>query len=122
MTDLARHIEDFRQFVHASPSAYHAVAEVARRLDAAGFARVLEEGAGPTPDRGYCVRDGAIVAWLRPVGAALDAPLRMVGTHTDSPGFKLKPRPSFSSHGWLQAAVEVYGGPILASWLDRELE
>ncbi|NLF05363.1 MAG: M18 family aminopeptidase [Actinomycetales bacterium] len=120
----ARHIEDFCQLVHASPSAYHAVAEVARRLDAAGFARVEE--AGPTadslPDRGYVIRDGAIVAWDRPAGATADAPLRIVGSHTDSPGFKLKPRPSFTNQGWLQAAVEVYGGPILASWLDRELE
>ena len=122
MTRLARHVEDFRQFVHASPSAYHAVADVARRLDAAGFARVAEDASPTTADRGYCVRDGAIVAWARPAGAPLDAPLRIVGSHTDSPGFTLKPRPSFTSHGWLQAAVEVYGGPILASWFDRELE
>jgi len=122
MTDRARHVEDFRQFVHASPSAFHAVAEVARRLESAGFVRLDEGSEGLTPDRGFAVRDAAIVAWLRPEGAPSDTPFRMVGAHTDSPGFKLKPRASFSSHGWLQAAVEVYGGPILASWLDRELE
>lgn len=128
MSDLARHVEDFRQLVHASPSAFHAVAEVARRLEAEGFARVTEgavrgeAGQDAVVGRGFCVRDGAIIAWSRPEKAGPDAPLRIVGAHTDSPGFKLKPRPAFTNQGWLQAAVEVYGGPILPSWLDRELE
>ena len=128
MSDLARHVEDFRQLVHASPSAFHAVAEVARRLEAEGFARVTEgavrgeAGQDAVVGRGFCVRDGAIIAWSRPEAAGPDAPLRIVGAHTDSPGFKLKPRPAFTNQGWLQAAVEVYGGPILPSWLDRELE
>src|SRR5690554_6819508 len=118
----SQHVDDFRSFVTASPSAHHAVAEVARRLEGAGFERVAEADDGETPDRGFTTRDGAIIAWHRPAGAPAHTPLRIVGAHTDSPGFKLKPRPAFTNQGWLQAAVEVYGGPILASWLDRELE
>jgi len=118
----SHHAEDFRQFVQASPSAYHAVAEAGRRLEDTGFVRVEEDDDGPTADRGYIVRDGAIIAWRRAPGAPADTPLRIVGVHSDSPGFKLKPRPAFTNQGWLQAAVEIYGGPILASWLDRELE
>ena len=55
-------------FVTASPSSYHAAAEVARRLETAGFTRAdetvtWEEGLAR---RGYVIRDGAIAAWALP--------------------------------------------------------
>ena len=132
MTDSLDHLTDLASFVQASPSSFHAVAEVARRLSEAGFTE-LDESADwthtpdkkrrkPSAERRFVIRDGAIVAWITPVGATATTPFRIVGAHTDSPGFKLKPKPTTGSHGWLQAGVEVYGGPLLNSWLDRELE
>jgi aspartyl aminopeptidase len=123
MTSTPDHIDDFADFIMASPSSYHAAAEVARRLDAAGFGRLSEtdEWSGEAGRR-YIVRDGAVVAWVQPAGAGPTTPFRILGAHTDSPGFKLKPKPTIGAHGWLQAGVEVYGGPLLNSWLDRELE
>lgn len=117
------HAEDLADFVAASPSSYHAAEEVARRLEAVGFSRLDEADAWPAQAGGryVVVRDGAAIAWVVPTDAAPTTPSQIFGAHTDSPGFKLKPRPTTGSRGWLQAGVEVYGGPLLNSWLDREL-
>jgi aspartyl aminopeptidase len=45
----------------------------------------------------------------------------VIGAHTDSPNLRLKPRPDTGAAGWRQLAVEVYGGALVNSWLDREL-
>lgn len=121
--DALAHAEDLADFVAASPSSYHAAAEVARRLEGAGFTRLQEEEAWPAQPGGrfVVVRDGATIAWVVPTDAAATTPVHVFGAHTDSPGFKLKPQPTTGARGWLQAAVEVYGGPLLNSWLDREL-
>lgn len=117
------YIADFAEFVQAAPSSYHAAAEVARRLEAAGFDRLDERDEWPAGGgRHVVVRDGAVIAWVAPDDAGPTTPYRVLGAHTDSPSFKLKPRPSSTSEGVLQAGVEVYGGPLLNSWLDRELE
>jgi aspartyl aminopeptidase len=123
--DAARaHAEDLGAFVTASPSSYHAAAEVARRAEAAGFARLDETAAWDVAPGGryVVVRDGAAIAVVVPPSAGPTTPFTVLGTHTDSPGFKLKPRPTTAASGWVQAGVEVYGGPLVNSWLDRELE
>ena len=121
--DALAHAEDLADFVAASPSSYHAAAEVAGRLEKAGFTRLDEEAAWEVAPGGryVVVRDGAAIAWTVPADATALTPAHIFGAHTDSPGFKLKPQPTTGSKGWLQAAVEVYGGPLLSSWLDREL-
>jgi aspartyl aminopeptidase len=119
----SKHLTSLAAFIQASPSSFHAVAEVARQLGGAGFVE-LDETASWGADAGsyFVVRDGAIVAWRQHATANETTPFRIVGSHTDSPGFKLKPQPTTGNLGWLQAGVEVYGGPLFNSWLDRELE
>ncbi|MDR6988532.1 aspartyl aminopeptidase [Paenarthrobacter nitroguajacolicus] len=117
------HIQDLGAYVSASPSSFHAVHEAARRLDAAGFTALDEVkpwdgGAGNF----YVIRDGALIAWVTPEAAGPTTGFNILGAHTDSPSFKLKPKPTTGKFGWLQAGVEVYGGPLLNSWLDRELQ
>ncbi len=116
------HADDLADFVDASPSSHHAAAEVARRLQEVGFAALDETDAWPEAAGKYLVvRDGAVIAWIVPASASATTPVRVFGAHSDSPGFKLKPQPTTGRLGWLQAGVEVYGGPLLNSWLDREL-
>ncbi|WLQ08017.1 M18 family aminopeptidase [Arthrobacter oryzae] len=129
-TTAADHIQDLGAYVNASPSSFHAVHEAARRLDEAGFTGLDELAAWPagaaagsgTAGRFYVVRDGALIAWVTPETAGPTTGFNVLGAHTDSPSFKLKPKPTTGKFGWLQAGVEVYGGPLLNSWLDRELQ
>jgi aspartyl aminopeptidase len=116
------HADDLADFIAASPSSYHVAAEVARRLQGAGFTALDETDAWPeSAGRYLVVRDGAVIAWIVPRSASATTPVRVFGAHSDSPGFKLKPQPTTGRFGWLQAGVEIYGGPLLNSWLDREL-
>ncbi|WP_327696140.1 M18 family aminopeptidase [Streptomyces sp. NBC_00459] len=124
------HTDDLMSFLAASPSPYHAVANTAERLEKAGFRQVAETdawdaetSAGSATGSGgkYVLRGGAIVAWYVPEGAAPHTPFRIVGAHTDSPNLRVKPEPDLGGHGWRQVAVEIYGGPLLNSWLDRDL-
>lgn len=123
------HTDDLMSFLAASPTPYHAVANTAERLEKAGFRQVAETDAWdtgtPSAAAGiggkYVLRGGAIVAWFVPEGAAPHTPFRIVGAHTDSPNLRVKPRPDTGAHGFRQVAVEIYGGPLLNSWLDRDL-
>jgi aspartyl aminopeptidase len=122
MSSELDHVADLAAFVEASPSSHHAAAEGARRLADVGFA-VQEESAEWSSEPGghYVVRDGALIAWRIPETSRSFMPFRILGSHTDSTGFMLKPRPDLIGYGWQQLAVEIYGAPLLNSWLDREL-
>ena len=123
LTDVDAYTAGLIDFVTASPSSYHAAAEAARLLAAVGFRRVEESAAWgrALPGRGCVVRDGALIAWMLPERPTGRTGVRIVGAHTDSPALKLKPSAALSSCGYQLISAEVYGGPLLNSFLDREL-
>lgn len=109
-------------FVDASPTPFHAVLQAGWILQEAGFLRVEETDAVPVAaGRHYLVRGGSLVAWSSEGGGPAYRPFRVVGAHTDSPNLRIKPQPDLARAGWQQLGVEVYGGPLLNSWLDRDL-
>ena len=117
-------VDDLIAYLSASPSPYHAVDEATSRLNAAGF-RPLDERAPWTNDlvTGCCyvVRGGALVAWAANDPSPERFGIHVVGAHTDSPNLRVKPKPDAHSAGWRQLGVEVYGGVLANSWLDRDL-
>jgi aspartyl aminopeptidase len=122
-SSAAEHIRDLGDYVSASPSSFHAAHEGARRLAEAGFTGLDElQPWEATEGKFYVIRDGALIAWVTPGDAGPTTGFNILGAHTDSPSFKLKPKPTTGRFGWLQAGVEIYGGPLLNSWLDRELQ
>ena len=115
---------DLRRFVDASPSPFHVVAEIARRLTEAGFGELEEREVWQLApgDARYVVRDGGSIVAFRVGSAPLaDAGMRLVGTHTDSPTFKVRPRYEVRRSGYRLVGVEPYGGLLAHTWLDREL-
>ena len=122
MSSELDHVADLAAFVDASPSSHHAAAEGARRLAAEGFAAQAESAEWSSEPGGHhVIRDGALIAWRIPDTPRSFMPFRILGSHTDSTGFTLKPRPDMIGYGWQQLGVEIYGAPLLNSWLDREL-
>ena len=122
MTPDRNAAQDLIGFVDASPSPYHAAAEALRRLTSAGFTQLPLAGDWPSGPGRYAVMDGgSLFAWVVPPGCAAHAPFRLLGAHTDSPALRVKPRPDTGRAGMRQLGVEVYGSPLLNSWLDRDL-
>lgn len=115
-------VDDLLAFLAAAPSPFHAVQQAGARLDQAGFTALDAVTAWEVvPRRGYVARDGNLVAWCVPETAAPAARLRLVGAHTDSPNLRVTPRPDTVNAGLRQLAIEVYGGALRNSWLDRDL-
>jgi aspartyl aminopeptidase len=118
--------DDLLRFINDSPTPFHAVGSAISRLQAAGFrALSLAQTWAPLPPGNYyiSVGDSALVAFALPeavAGGELRG-FRILGAHTDSPNLRLKPRAPYEKHGYLQLGVEVYGGALLNTWLDRDL-
>jgi aspartyl aminopeptidase len=109
-------------FIDACPTPFHAVAEVGQLLGKSGFIR-LDEGEAFARGAGrfFVVRGGSVVAWIGSGRAPEEVGFRVLGAHTDSPNLRIKSRPNTGAAGFRQLGVEVYGGVLLNSWLDRDL-
>lgn len=115
-------LDDLRTYLDSSPSPFHGAANAGARLTAAGFTEIGDGAVwDDVPADGYVIRDGGLIAWRTPDALPADAPFRLAGAHTDSPCLRVKPRPDQTHVGWKQLNVEVYGGILNNSWLDRDL-
>lgn len=115
--------QNLLQFIEQSPTPYHCADNARRMLEDSGF-KALHEGDAwrLEPGCGYfIVRDGTVVAWRLGSQAPSDAGYRIVGAHTDSPNLRVKPMADTTAQGYAQLGVEVYGGALTHTWLDRDL-
>lgn len=119
------HADDLIEFLNASPTPWHAVQTAMERLTQAGAARLREADAwslhpGETV---FFTRGGTLIALRVPANFSVRSPkpFHLIAAHTDSPGLRLKPRAPQSVQGYRQWGVEVYGGALHNSWLDRDL-
>ncbi|WP_435105017.1 M18 family aminopeptidase [Arhodomonas sp. AD133] len=115
--------DDLLQFIDAAPSPWHAAAIMATQLESLGFQELSEADAwNVEPGGSYFVRRGgaSLIAFRIGTDPAASG-LRVIGAHTDSPGFRIRPVPVGGDDGLAKASVEIYGGPIVATFADRDL-
>jgi aspartyl aminopeptidase len=117
-------LTDLLAFLGESPTPFHAVVAATRRLVEAGFKPIAETDswADLAPGRYTLAHGGSsLFAFVIPNDAKKISGFRLVGAHTDSPNLRLKPNAEYKKEGYSQLGVEVYGGVLLNSWLDRDL-
>ena len=112
-------------FLYDSPSACHGVKATQKILDENGFIEIKETDKWNLQAKGkyYVIKnDSALIAFEVGTGDIEETGLKLIGAHTDVPGFRIKPNPEMISEGkYVKLNTEVYGGPILHTWFDRPL-
>jgi len=122
-TEKNNNVQGLIDFIESSPTAFHAVDSIAKRLDEAGLKRLTEgESWSLEAGKGYYVTRNmsSVIAFYIPEGEA-DS-FRIIAAHSDSPSFKVKENAELSVRGkYTQLNVEKYGGMLFAPWFDRPL-
>lgn len=112
-------------FLYDSPSACHGVKATQKILNENGFVEIKETDKWDLQAKGkyYVIKnDSALIAFEVGTGDIEETGFRLIGAHTDVPGFRIKPNPQMISEGkYVKLNTEVYGGPILHTWYDRPL-
>lgn len=116
VTDISIH--SLQEWLNACPTPFHVVERSASTLRSTNFVET-QQLSRDLPSLGFVRRDGAIIAWRR--SPRDGAPFHIVGAHTDSPNLRIQPHPDLRQAGCGQLGIEVYGGVLLNSWLDRDL-
>jgi len=118
------HAQALLHYIDQSPSPWHAVETTRTHLERAGFRPLFERDRWDlTPGAcRYVIRgDSSIIAFRLGGASPSEAGFRILGAHTDSPGLRIKPQGHLRDGRLVRLGVEVYGGPILASFADRDL-
>lgn len=122
---MKKFAENMLDFIYESPTQFNAVAVSAEMLEKNGFEKLnpkenwkLEVG-----KKYYTTKNSsALVAFKVNSDEVEKEGFRIIGSHTDSPGFRIKPNAEMESCGaYLKLNTEGYGGMILSTWLDRPL-
>ncbi len=116
-------IESFLSFLAGSPTACHAVENCSSALLKENFVCLKEEDLWKIEPGGryFVVRNrSSLCAFIAPKKKPIQ--LNIAASHTDSPALKLKPNAEFYKENMLCLGLEMYGSPLLSSWLNRDLK
>lgn len=123
MFDYKKEIGELEAVLKAGVSPFHTILNAKDQLHEAGFEE-LELGSGwdLQKGKGYYVDafSSTLIAFTVPEDLSALS-LRLAASHTDWPCLKVKPSPEVTTKAYGKLNVEVYGGAILNTWLDRPL-
>ncbi|HYE09169.1 MAG TPA: M18 family aminopeptidase [Patescibacteria group bacterium] len=112
-------------FIYDSPTAFHAVESAKDLLHKQGFTELKEEDSWSLEKGGkYYVtkNDSALTAFVVGAGKIEEHGFKIIGAHTDSPCFRIKPAAEMTvENHYIKLNTETYSGPILSTWMDRPL-
>ncbi len=124
MKTASQYVTELLNFIDNSPSPWHVTDSVKKQLSANNFQQLKEKNSwGLQKNRGYYIirDDSSIIAFMTGNKPLSETGYKIIGAHTDSPGLRVKPKAAHYEGGLLRLGVEVYGGPILATFSDRDL-
>ena len=125
MIDNRKLAEELLDFIHACPSEFHVVEQSEKMLSAKGFKKLDSKKKWEIVKGGKyytTTNDSAFTAFIVGTGDLESDGFKIVEAHTDSPSIKIKPCPEMVvDNHYLKLNAEVYGSPILNTWLDRPL-
>lgn len=117
-------VQHLLDFIDASPSPWHVIESVEAQLASFNFKKLDETLSWSLASGGryYVVRDeSSVIIFVLGQKPLVETGFKMIGAHTDSPGLRIKPNAATGVDGLLRLGVEIYGGPILATFTDRDL-
>jgi aspartyl aminopeptidase len=117
-------VQHLFDFIDASPSPWHVIKSVEAQLASFNFKKLDETLSWSLESGGryYVVRDeSSVIIFVLGQKPLVETGFKMIGAHTDSPGLRVKPNAATGVDGLLRLGVEIYGGPILATFTDRDL-
>jgi aspartyl aminopeptidase len=117
-------VQHLLDFIDASPSPWHVIKSVEAQLASFNFKKLDETLSWSLESGGryYVVRDeSSVIIFVLGQKPLVETGFKMIGAHTDSPGLRIKPNAATGVDGLLRLGVEIYGGPILATFTDRDL-
>ncbi|MEG0688871.1 MAG: M18 family aminopeptidase [Hungatella sp.] len=117
-------LQRLEQTLKTCVSPYHCIGESTKQLQAAGFEELaLADRWKLVRGRRYYVSifDSSLMAFAVGENLGENPTIRMAAAHTDWPCLKAKPSPEVQTNRYGKLNIEIYGGPILSTWLDRPL-
>ena len=115
---------DLIEFIDNCPTMFHVTSVLKQKLEYNEFIHLSQNKKWKLKRGGkYYVtsNDSALIAFTISTDHPEEDGFKIIGTHTDAPGFRIKPSPEMQKENYLSLNTEVYGGPILSTWFDRPL-